>query len=428
MLGDAEGVINGAGIAAAVELAGTLDVFGGHFADFGGPLGSELPDVGKEGFAVGGALGNEAFIDEAVALDDVGHGEEQGDIRSYPDGQVEVSHFREACFPGIDHDHGSAVGEGALEAGGSDGVALRHVGANGKNDIRLLHIRKRIAHCASTDSSCQTGNCRGVSTSRAVVYVIGPVGRPDVFLHRVGGLVRGASGSNSVNGVPAILVFHFLETFSSAVERFVPFALVELAVIAADKRLGEAVVVLNEVEGVLALDAERAFVGGSVHGGLDADDLVAFAQHVDGATHAAIRTDGAGLLDLAFGVGVAQGFLVTEGTGGAGLDALSAEGAVGVAQVVIELGDDLGVEPAVHHVDGVVAFALGADADAAVAGNAVVVVAEDKRILVTGVGGAGLFAGEATGAGAVTIDQDGHFLGGVTAQGIDVDVAVLGRD
>ena len=89
---------------------------------------------------------------------------------------------------------------------------------------------------------------------------------------------------------------------------------------------------LNEVVGELSFDAERALVGGAVHGGLCSYDFVAFAHEVDGATDRAEGADGAGLFDFAGSFFVAEGLLVGEGSGGAGLHALAAEGAVGVAQ------------------------------------------------------------------------------------------------
>ena len=108
----------------------------------------------------------------------------------------------------------------------------------------------------------------------------------------------------------------------------------QLAVLAADERLLQPVRVLDEVVGELSLDAEGALVGRAVHGGLDADDRVALGQDVDRAADAAVGADGAGLLDLAGQSSRAQRLLVAEGAGRAGLDALAAEGAVRVLEVL----------------------------------------------------------------------------------------------
>ena len=218
------------------------------------------------------------------------------------------------------------------------------------------------------------------------------------------------------------------EAFGGGVEGGVPIDFFEGAVGLLHEGPGEAVFVLDEVVGELAFNAEGSLVGGAVHGGLGTDDLVALGHQVDGATDGAVGADGAGFLD-----GLGEGFgadclFISEGTGGAGLDALATEGAVGVAEVVVELGRDLGIEAPVGDGDGVVAFLLGADADATVAGDAEFVVAEDEGVGVLEIGGAGFFAGEAAVAGAVFVDEGGEFLGGEAAEGIDVDLAIFGGD
>lgn len=218
------------------------------------------------------------------------------------------------------------------------------------------------------------------------------------------------------------------ESFGGGVEGGVPIDFFEGAVGLLHEGLLEAVLVLDEVVSELAFDAEGTFVGGAVHGGLGTDDFVAFGHQVDGATDGAVGADGAGFLD---GLGVGFGadcFLIGEGTGGAGLDALAAEGAIGITKVIVELGGDLGVEAAVGDGDGVVAFLLGADADATVAGDAEFVVAEDEGVGVLEIGGAGFFAGEAAGAGPVFVDEGGEFLGGEAAEGIDINLAIFGGD
>ena len=428
VLGDSQRVEDRAGVAFSKDDTGQLDVVGGDFADARGPLGGEFFDVFEEFSGSGSACLDEALVEQSFALDDVSHGEEKGDVGPDPDGQVEVGQFRELGLSWVGHDHFRPVGDGFFQPRRSDGVALGHVRPDGENDVRLLHIRKRIAHCTSTDCSCQTGNCGSVSRSRTVIYIIGPERCPDEFLHRVGGLVGRSPGGDSVDRMSSEFVADLGEAGGGEVEGFVPFAFVEFAVVAPDERLFETVGVLDKVEGELAFDTEGTFVGGAVHGRLDADDLVAFAEKVDTATDAAVGADAACFFDLAGCVGIAESFFIAERAGGAGLDALAAEGAVGVAKVDVVAGDDLGAEPAAHHADSVVTLLLGADADAAVAGNAVVVIAEDEGVFVVGVGGAGLFPGEATGTGVVAVDENGEFLRGVTAQLVDIDVAIFRSD
>ena len=70
----------------------------------------------------------------------------------------------------------------------------------------------------------------------------------------------------------------------------------------------------------------------------------------------------------------------------------------------------MSVESPVGDGDGVVAFLLGADANASVAGDALFVVAEDEGVGVLEIRGAGFGSGEAAAASAVFVDEGGEFL------------------
>lgn len=334
----------------------------------------------------------------------------------------------EASFARVGDDELGSFGEGFFEAGGGDGVALGHVGADGEDGVGFVHVLERIGHCASSDLSGQTGHGGSVSGSTTVIDMMRPEAGSDEFLHRVGGFVWSAAGGDSKNTMSAVLGFRFGESFGGFFESLIPLDFLEGAVGLFDEGFGKAVLVLDEVVSELAFDAEGSFVGGAVHRGLGSDDFVAFGHQVDGASDGAVRADGAGLFDRFDEVFGADRFFVGECSSGAGLDALAAESAVGVAEVVVELGGDLGVETTVRDGDGVVAFLLGADADAAVAGDALFVIAEDEGVGVLKVGGAGFFAGEAAGASAVFVDESGEFLGSEAAEGVDIDLAVFGSD
>ena len=212
------------------------------------------------------------------------------------------------------------------------------------------------------------------------------------------------------------------------VESLVPLALVEFSILAANQRLLKSIRILNEVESKLPFDTKCTFISRAIHRWLYADNLVAFAQHIDRASNAAVGADCASFLNLARGIGIAKSFFVAEGSRGTGLNALSTEGAVGIAKVVIELGNDLGVKPAIFHIDGVIAFLLGADANTAVAGYAIVVVAQDERIFVVRIRRAGLLPGKTARASGVAIDKNGEFLRGVSAQCVHIDVSIFGSD
>ena len=405
VLGDTEGVVDRTELGGAIPEGGLLDVRGGHLADFTGPSRAEFLEVGFEGFVVGTAVGDEFLIGESFAHDDVGHGEEEGDIGADADGEVKMRKFGEASSAGVGDDEFCAFSKGFFETRRGDGVALGHVGADGEDGVGLVHVLERIGHCASSDLSGQTGHGGSVSGSTTVIDMVRSEARSNKLLHGIGGFVRGATGGDSEDGMSAIFCARVGKAFGSGIQGFIPFDFFEGAVGLLHEGFFKAVFVLDEVVGELAFDAEGALVGGAVHGGLGADDLVALCHEIDGATDGAVGADGAGLFDFLGKFYVADGLFISECSGGAGLDALAAEGAVGVTEVIAELGGDLGLEAAIGNGDGVVSFLLGADSNAAVAGDALLVVAEDKRIEVLEIGGAGLFASEATATCAVFIDE-----------------------
>lgn len=387
VLGDAEGVVDGTELGGAIPEGGGFDIGGGDFADFTGPSGSEFLEVGFESFVFGAALGDEFFIGESFAHDDVSHGKEEGDIGADADGEVKVGKLGEAGSAGVGDDEFGSFSEGFFEAGGGDRMALGHVGADGEDGIGFVHVLERIGHCASSDLSGQTGHGGSVSGSTTVIDVVRPKAGSNEFLHRVGGFVWGPPGGDAEDTMSSVIRFRFGESGGGGFEGFVPFDFLEGAVGLFDERFFEAVLVLDEVVGELTFDAKRAFIGGAVHRGLGADDFVALRHEIDGTTDGAVGTDRAGFFD---GLGECFGpdcFFIGEGSGGAGLDALAAEGAVGVAEVVVELGRDLGFETSVRDGDGVVAFLLGTDADAAVTGDALLVVSEDEGVGILEIGG-----------------------------------------
>ena len=193
VLGDAEGVVDRSEFGSAIPEAGLLDVGSGDFADFTGPGGGEFFEVSFEGFVIATALGDEFFVGESFAHDDVGHGEEEGDIGPDADREVKVGKLGKASFAGVSDDEFGSLGEGFFKTSRGDGVALGHVGADGEDGVGLVHVLERIGHCASSDLSSQTGYGGSVSGSTTVIDMVGSKPGPYKFLHGVGGFVRGTA-------------------------------------------------------------------------------------------------------------------------------------------------------------------------------------------------------------------------------------------
>ena len=112
-----------------------------------------------------------------------------------------------------------------LDARGGHRMALGHVGANTENDIGFVHIGERIGHSSAADGSRQPGDGGSVSSSTAVIDLIGAKTGSDKFLHRVSCLRGCAAGGYTIYGMTTVLLHHFFESFGSAVQRNIPIHL-----------------------------------------------------------------------------------------------------------------------------------------------------------------------------------------------------------
>ena len=163
---------------------------------------------------------------------------------------------------------------------------------------------------------------------------------------------------------------------------------------------------VHKVESELTLDAKRAprLRGPSIAGWMPTILSSLVSRSIEPA-NTTVGADGAGLLNFARSIDSTHRFLIGEGTGRTGLHTLTAEGARRVSQLAIELGGDLRVEAAVHDTDCVIALLLCADADAPVAGDTEIVVAQDKGILVVGITRPRLCPDESAGARFVAVHE-----------------------
>lgn len=95
---------------------------------------------------------------------------------------------------------------------------------------------------------------------------------------------------------------------------------------------------------------------------------------------------------------------------------------------MLELSRNLCMEATIHNADSIVAFLLGADTDATIAGDAQVVVTQQEGVLVVKPAVTRLSALEASTVGVVTLDQDRQLLRGDAAQRADCQLTIFGGD
>ena len=213
-----------------------------------------------------------------------------------------------------------------------------------------------------------------------VVDVVGAEDGARELLQQVGFFVGGAVGADDADGSCRRALSRISRSFLPAKSRASSqLTGCELAVGLADERLGEAVFVIGEVEGVAALVAEEVAVDAALVAVVAADNLdaVVGGAHAEGglAAVAAVRADGADVVHLP------RAGLVAIGAGGERADGadVDAHAALFAVEVILVVRRDDAGDAAVLDAERPDVHAFAADADAAVAEDAARAVEVDDR-------------------------------------------------
>ena len=122
----------------------------------------------------------EAFVD-----DDLGHGIEEGHVRTELQGQVAIGVFRQRNLPGIHHVELGSFTYRFFHTHCNDGVALGHIRAHTQHHLCIFDLRDRVRHGSASNGSRQTGDGRTVSATRTVVDLVRIHDRPGELLQHV---------------------------------------------------------------------------------------------------------------------------------------------------------------------------------------------------------------------------------------------------
>ena len=137
VLGDAEAPVEGGLVGVADDVGGAFEGGGRDagegFLAFGGPVA----DGGGDGLEVLDAVGDELFVHQAVADDDVEEGVVHGDVGAGAALQMDVGPAGEFDGAGVGDDELGAVADGGLHLEGGDGVGFGGVGAGDVDDVVL---------------------------------------------------------------------------------------------------------------------------------------------------------------------------------------------------------------------------------------------------------------------------------------------------
>ena len=82
-------------------------------------------------------------------------------------------------------------------------MCLRHVGSDKKKQPCILEFAEGVGHRAGAEGGCQTGNRRGVSSSRTVINIVRTNRAPEKFLHIIRIFVDASRTADSGNGIRA---------------------------------------------------------------------------------------------------------------------------------------------------------------------------------------------------------------------------------
>src|SRR5919106_5477987 len=221
-------------------------------------------------------------------------------------------------------------------------MRLGRVRPDDEEEARVLDLGDRIAARSSAQRPDQAVKSRSVSGGLAGVDGVRPDSRSRQLLDEVVLLVREPRGREEADGLRAVTLHHASEPGRGSLDRVLPRRRVELAVLAADERLREAVGVVDEVEREASLDAQVALVREVFVLRSDLDDVPRLGIEVE-VDLAADSTEGAvrpHLLERALGASGALLELLVDRAGRAHGEAAAAELALGVEPGEAPGGDD----------------------------------------------------------------------------------------
>jgi len=237
-------------------------------------------------------------IGQSLVQDHPGDGREQGGVRARAKAQPDVGVADQIDGARIDDHQGSALAPGLQHAEANDGVALGGVGADDDHAVAGSHVPQLpdgVGHGAAAKGSGQTGHAGGVSEPGAVVDVVGADAGAQEFLEEVVLLVGAAGAAQPSHGVGAERCGGSGQAVGDKCQGLVPGGRGQPAV-SSDKRGGQAIGVVDEIEAEPALGAQRPLVDRRFRSGRDADDAAIRDLQGQGAADAAVGTNRMGAL------------------------------------------------------------------------------------------------------------------------------------
>ena len=278
----------------------------------------------------------------------MGDGVHHGDIGAGAQLQVvarlDVRRAHEVDAPRVDDDELGALAKTALHARGEHRVAVGRVRTDDHDDIGLRDRVEILGARRGAERLLEAVAGRRMTDACAGVDVVVAEHRTHHLLDEEGLLVGAARGGHRADRVLAVLRLQAAELGGDASDGLVPGGLApRVGDPLADERRQHAVRVGGIAPGEASLDAGVAAIGLAVVVRHHAHDLVAADLRLEGAADAAV---GAGGEHRALGLADLDDALLDERRRRAGLHAGAAGDALGVDELLVDAGRDLGLEAA----------------------------------------------------------------------------------
>ena len=345
VLGDAEAVEGHGIVSAGVFDSRSFDFFAGHAVDFLQFIQIKGPQPSFKIAPVFAAFGDEIPVHVARCEDVVGEHVKQRHIGAGAELQVVRGVGHKFDHPGVDDDEGHSLHGALLDLGSGHRMAFGRIRSYHEHAVGVFQINNTIGRSTGAEGFLHAPCRRAVADAGAGVDVIGAKHRADKLLHQIVFLIGAARGTDPADGIPAVLVLDAGEIFHDVIVSFIPRRLLEMAIVT-DQGSPQAVLVIDELEGIPSFQAGVGVIHFGIQRRLDAQHLVPFGSHAQIASHAAVGADGPGFFGSFDALGSKN---ITDGGGRTGLGASPAGDTGGVFKSGIQPLDDAGGKsPAVH--------------------------------------------------------------------------------
>ena len=143
-------------------------------------------DAVPQGFKVAGPVPNKGLVCQSFFNDGMNQCVEHGHVGVRLELQLAPGVLAQVGAPGVGYDNFGTSFSRVFHPRGGHGMVVGGVGADHKNDFRVLHIVDLVAYCGRSHALQQRGHAGGMAQAGAVVDVVGAKAGAHQLLEQVG--------------------------------------------------------------------------------------------------------------------------------------------------------------------------------------------------------------------------------------------------